>query len=431
MSITAIFYVLIFLYCLFKAFASRPIWGLWAYFFAFYLHPHSKYWGSQLPTLRWSLIAAIVTLLVLFVKKKQDEKFVFFEFVENKIFFLFVIFVAIQYFWALSGTVHMVYVVMTAKFLLLIFLIQNCLKTNKDILLFILINLVGSAYVSYIGISQHSGGRFEGVGGPGLSETNEIAQHLGVVLIMSAYLLLCRLGKKSYLLIIPILLLLQAIMMTESRGAMIALAGAAFFSLIYSPKKVRKQFILFAVLGGIAFSALVGPQLLSRFDKMSSNDDGELKGQSANSRFVMMDIQWGIFKEQPILGHGHKGTLILSPIYVPEKYLTREGVRASHNLVMSMLVDHGAIGSILYFSVTLCCLLKARAACKTAGDEDDIHLLRTLLLGIGISLIYLMLGGLGSNNKVMEVDIWLYALIPLLFSRLKNIKTIESINEKS
>jgi hypothetical protein len=61
MSITALVFVGLYVAGLVAAFRN-PMFGLCAYLWAFYNHPPSRWWGSELPDLRWSLIAAAVTL---------------------------------------------------------------------------------------------------------------------------------------------------------------------------------------------------------------------------------------------------------------------------------------------------------------------------------------------------------------------------------
>jgi len=426
MPITALFFILIYLILAIMAFTKRPIYGLYGYLFAFYMHPPSKYWGYALPELRWSLIIAVITLMALFLKKEKDEKFILFYFRETKLFFAFVLYVLIQYFWAWNTIIHTEYIFMSFKFLLLIIVIQNCIKDEKDVIQFIIVNLLGAAYVSYIGISQHAGGRFEGIGGPGLSETNEISQHLGVILIMSSYLLLCKLKKSYWLIVLPIALLLNAIMYTQSRGAILALVLAAVVAIFYAPKNVKKQFFMFALLGGVVFSVLLGPRMIERFNGLQINDDGAIKEKSANTRIVVIKAQWEMFKENPIFGYGHKGTIFLSSAYIPREYLT-SGIRASHNFIMAILVDHGVIGAALYFSVIISCIRRMQVSAKKTLRSERSRLIRTLIIGVTISLVFLMLGGFGANNKVMEVDIWLYALIPLLYKWLH----LESLPNKS
>ena len=103
---------------------------------------------------------------------------------------------------------------------------------------------------------------------------------------------------------------------------------------------------------------LAGPLIIERVNKVVKASDTEQIDKSAYSRFVIIESQWKMFKDYPLLGFGHRGTLLLSPFYVPEDYMTDTDVggrRASHNITMSFLVDHGIIGAFLYFWLVFYC----------------------------------------------------------------------------
>lgn len=62
MSITAAVFVLVYVAGLALA-LWNPMAGLCAYLWAFYMNPPGNWWGQDLPDLRWSLIAALVTFV--------------------------------------------------------------------------------------------------------------------------------------------------------------------------------------------------------------------------------------------------------------------------------------------------------------------------------------------------------------------------------
>ncbi len=425
MSLTALIYLALYAFGLFKTLFDRPIYGLYTYFFAFYAYAPGRWWGQDLPDLRWSLLAALVTMVALVIRSKE-EKLVWFKFSENKIFLVFVLYVALQSFWALNFNVHKEYVILAIKFLCLFFIIQNCVKTDKDIVGFILINLVGSCYYSYLGMFVHTSGRLEGLGTPGMESANQLGQHMATVLIFSGYLLFCLRGAKWFIVAMLAVILLNGVFLTESRGVIIGLGGAAIFSLFLIPNFARRTFLTYALLAVFASSALVGPQLVERFKSMSGKTETEEVDKSASSRLVIVKAQLEMFLSSPIVGHGHRGTLLLSNIYIPEEYMTNLGegqtARASHNFIMSLLVDHGLIGFSLYIMLFFKVLSKGYYAAHLKVSSDDAKLLALVLTGLAVSLVCFYVAGLGSNNKKLEIDIWIYALAPLLFERLLHLK---------
>jgi hypothetical protein len=69
MSLTAAGFLLVFMAALILAFTHGPKFGLFAYLWAFYLHPPERWWGDQIPDLRWSLIAAVATIIALTIRR--------------------------------------------------------------------------------------------------------------------------------------------------------------------------------------------------------------------------------------------------------------------------------------------------------------------------------------------------------------------------
>ena len=70
---TALAFLLLYVLGLVLAIFVRPLYGLYTYVVVFYLHPPSRWWGGALPDLRWSLIAAAVTLLAISIHSIRDD----------------------------------------------------------------------------------------------------------------------------------------------------------------------------------------------------------------------------------------------------------------------------------------------------------------------------------------------------------------------
>ena len=65
MSLTAIAFLGAYVLGLLSSFVVHPRWGLITYIAVFYLHPPLRWSGAGLPDMRWSLLAAVVTLISL------------------------------------------------------------------------------------------------------------------------------------------------------------------------------------------------------------------------------------------------------------------------------------------------------------------------------------------------------------------------------
>lgn len=420
MGLTAIFYVIIFFSGLLITLSGRTIVGLYLYFFTLYFHAPSQWWGAGLPDLRWSLLASIVTAISLLIHPPK-EPLKFFKFTENKLLSALMLFVLLQQMWVIRPDLHVEYVVLLAKFLLLIFLIQNMAHGRAEVKGIILVNILGSAYLAYYGMSMNSGGRMEQIGNGW--DSNLVAMHFAAILFLGGYYLLDKFHWSHLIVALALCVVMMGLFRTESRGSLLAMGVTGVLCMIFKPQVNHKKFMMFGVLAAVAAAMLMGPQIISRFQGMKGNGEGEMQDKSAQSRIVIIKDQIEMWKDSPIIGHGHRGTLILSPRYVDEEYMTAGGVRASHNVAMSFLVDHGLIGFVLYFSAIMLSILKIFKKNAPAGFpiSAERNYYSNTLIACCAALFCFMLGGMGADNKKLEADIWLSALIPLICLRLKDI----------
>tara|TARA_Y100000310_G_scaffold271798_2_gene286438 strand:- start:1146 stop:2480 length:1335 start_codon:yes stop_codon:yes gene_type:complete len=429
MTLTALFYLFVYTAGLIKALAGKPIWGIYIYFFCFYFHAPSQWWGQALPDIRWALIASFVTLISLFMYPPK-EKLRFWGFRENRWLTYLAFFVVLQMAFCLNLDTHMIYVVLLLKFIFFIFLFQNTVRTMDDIKGVLYVNLFCGAYLAYLGISTHQGGRLEGIGTPGMESANQLGQHFALVILMTCYLLLEKFRWTHILIASSIALMMYALFMTESRGVIAALGVTGFVSLFFIPKGRFVKYSAFATLGIVAAALLMGPQIMERFQDMGKDKIGEGIDKSAESRVVILKSQWEMFKDSPFVGYGHRGTLLLSQKYIPEEYMTESQgmtVRASHNVAAAFFVDHGIIGGLLYFFAIFSCGFRIFDARKSMvylseKEQKEYRLHAGLLAGCILALVSFMAGGMGSNNKKLEGDIWLLALAPVIHVRMRELK---------
>lgn len=424
MSIFALAFLGSYGFLLVKCFTSRPFFGLCAYLMAFYLNPPARWWSEYLPDLRWSFMAAALTLISIMIRDKSVIRS--FKFIETKVFTVFVVYVIFQSLWAVSKPVHMEWVSMSFNFLVLMVMIQGSIRDERDLLGFVFVNLIGCSYFGYLGMVRTSGGRLDGIGGPSISSSNQMSQHLAAMMFIGIYLVFVNFKKHIWYLLVAVLLfvVLKTIVMAGSRGTFLAIAATGFVGLLFVPRKDRFRMYVLAGICSLIAASLVGPYMIERFEGMGKNESGEISDESARSRIYIIEAQIEMVKAAPFLGHGHKGTLLLSPIYVPPEYRTavadrEETVRASHNFLFSLLVDHGIVGASLYIFIILRCLFRLPAVVRMKIKTEEAHTLQVVLIGLIMGLLCLMVAGMTSDHKNAETGIWFYALIPLCFSWLK------------
>lgn len=387
---------------------KRPFVGLLLYFFVFYMHPPGKYWGSFLPEMRWTLIVAVVTLLSTLMHAKNKGAWL--KFKESKILLLFFAYTCIQIPIVTFSTVQTDYAILLFKLIIVFFLIITLVNSEKKLIALIVANCIGAAYIGLTALQTHTRGRFEAAGLPGIEDGNLLAIHLIPIIIISSAIVVTNL-KKRFLIFVPLALAANLLFMSGSRGGLVGLFVAGVCFVFFAPKLKRTQILKWASVAAVAGLMLVGPLIIERINKVVEASDTEQIDKSAYSRFVIIESQWKMFKDYPVMGFGHRGTLLLSPFYVPEDFMTNTDVggrRASHNITMSFLVDHGIIGAFLYFLLVFTAFMRVREIKRSGDERINVKL---ILLGSCSGLLGLMAASQFSNSKVLEISIWLFALI--------------------
>ena len=117
--LTAIAFILAFASGCLLALFRHPIYGFVTYVGLVYIHPPAHWWGQVLPSLRWSLIAATVTLLAVIIHRSKATEPRLFEFSVMSGLLLFIGWLGVQSFWALDQTMHIDLLILTAKYALL------------------------------------------------------------------------------------------------------------------------------------------------------------------------------------------------------------------------------------------------------------------------------------------------------------------------
>lgn len=409
---------------------KRPIFGLYTYILAFYLNPMGYWWGGSLPSLRWSFIAAIVTIIAIMANPPKKHKVKISSF--NLPLTLLVVWIVFQNIWALSYSIHSEFTVVCIKFIIAYWIMVKTIQNEKDLLGFIIINVIGAGYLGWYAHGLNRGGRLEGVGPPGLHDANFLGLHAAAVLIFASFLLLSNLGRKKFLLVPFIILTLLLIILTQSRGAMAGMLVAGAYVIITIPKQFRKQLFFYGALGVAAMAIAMDQSFWDRLTGTAKADNAEELDKSAYSRIVVAEAQLKMFVTNPIVGYGHRGTMLLSPDYIDETYMTGSSenrMRASHNTYLSVAVEQGFIGVILYWWLIWRTLSISRRTTRKAIAYDSNSLIAGLCVGTTAAFISVLVSNLFIDGLRLEILIWLIALIDIYGSFLERMISESSNNE--
>lgn len=189
-------------------------------------------------------------------------------------------------------------------------------------------------------------------------------------------------------------LLIQAVMMTYSRGAMLAsLVGLGWIVLHH---RKRWQSLIVIVVLVLIVGRLAGPQIRRRF--MST--EHYQTNASAQVRLEAWDAAWRMSWEHPLLGTGVRNSK-----YFMKNYDWRVRGRTIHNIYLQTAADSGVITAVIYIAMLITAmmmLILARGIClrwlRDEGrlaselDRQQIDGAEKLCLSIEASLIVFAVG---------------------------------------
>ena len=179
---------------------------------------------------------------------------------------------------------------------------------------------------------------------------------LGVPLAIFAWEGSRRWWRWGFLAAVP--LLLHAVLMSYSRGAMVSLVVAA--PLIWARSHRRRQFAALAVLVAVLLPILAGNEIRARFFTTASYETDA----SANSRFESWQAAIRIARDHPIFGVGIRNSALLTRDYGADF-----GLRTIHSQYLQVLADNGCVGLLLYLAAIACMWwgILRRAGCSGGG----------------------------------------------------------------
>jgi len=395
------------------ALARHPIYGVMTYVLLFYVSPTDRWWGQVFPAeIRWTFIAAIVTAAALLLHRPTSPAIPLFRQPMIWGFVLFVVWVAIQSFWALNPVMHSELLGYYIKYILAIYLIYRSVDSVENLRRFLWAHMLGCGYIAWVAFHGLDGGRFDSFGGAGIGDANSGALTIVTGILAGASLFIAGSNRARAAILIVMPFLLNAIVATISRSGFLALGVAGLVYNLFAPLKYREWIRILSVAGLVGFLLLTNPVYWERMQSIKYSGEQVEGVDTGSKRLVLAQAQFEMFLQHP-MGCGSRCTDMLSPMYLDEKQLT-EGQRSSHNTFMTMLVDHGVPGGVVYLSMVAWVLLSVRRLWRSWRGGDDF--LAHALPAVAGGLIAIMVGDLFVQYPKLEIRFWLLTLLMLMLS---------------
>ena len=348
MSKTALIWLAIYFGGVVLTLVRHPIYGLLTYLFEYFNHPASYWWGADLPDLRWSLFAALVTLVSLIIRWDQ------FKPIKAPPFKWFVAFVlwalVVTYTVAISVEASQSKLVILIKLAILYFLIVKIVQSEREYRMFVWAIILGCWLFSWRAYldPRLEGGKLESVGGTDTIGSNGLPVLLLISLSFIGLYVFTGKRWERILSVIVAPFILNTFILCNSRGAFVGLLALVAAAALPGLRILKLKAILVLLLGGILLVQLMDQRFIDRMLDLKNPSVIAVEDGSAGGRITSWKGGWKLMRDYP-LGAGGKGYRLLSPIYIPEIVEASGGVlRAPHNTYIKIGSHWGFPGLFLW-----------------------------------------------------------------------------------
>ena len=413
----AIAFALFVAVCTVLAFVRHPIYGVYLYLATTYVYPQGRYWGYVFGDLRWALVAAALTVVAVLVHRgKLAPKPAWVTNLPAVVICIYALWMWVQTPWALDAHEHFEGSSRITKYLIAFWFVYRVADSKEHLRDLLLAQVLGSALLGiYAQYTGREGGRLDGVGGPGIDDSNTLGMYLVVGAILAVTLVLTQPGWRRWVSLVSLALIINGFVLANSRGAFLGLVAGGLVLALCKARKHRRLFWGFTVVALMGLVVVVDKTFVERmFTIQDATSQSDVADRSARSRVVIIEAQAQMFLDYP-MGTGHRGTAVLSTRYLDREWLaaSRDGdeesrARSSHNTFMTTLVEQGVLGALLYVVVTvwgLGMLAKVRAHDEPGSDP----VLVTLAAGICGALAVVWVAGHTADYLMAEIQYWLFA----------------------
>jgi len=261
-------------------------------------------------------------------------------------------------------------------------------------------------------------GRVWGPAGSMIEENNALG--LALVMLVPLMYYLYRVSSKRLVrfgLIFLVIATCFSILGSQSRGALLALVGMAFFLALKSTRPIQMSILLGALLIG---AMLFMPESWS--NRMGTIKTYE-QDSSAMSRIYAWKTMWALALDRPLVGGGFESdNLAVYALYAPERVGDYVGgaVYVAHSIYFQALGEHGFPGLILYLLLGLFTWRKASKIARQAKDDPELASWVPLLMRmVQVSLAGFAAGGAFLSLVYFDLPYYIVAFVVLVDATLR------------
>lgn len=398
-----------------------PVVGVVAYFGVYCVNTENQWWSAAIQDwhLRYSFYLAAASVLGTVINWKRLR-------LKESLSAVEIMMLALLALVCVGAVVHPAkaqesadpLVLKTAKIVLMVMVLTHVVTTPRrlNLLLWMLVlcSLKLGLDAHAAPVAQFRSGRLDRLGGIDFTDSNAFAGFCAAMLPVIAVQFLRTGWMGKALCLVSGAFTANAVVLTRSRGAVVALAGGLLAALVLAKGRLRLAVLGLAVLGAAGAAAVVDKSFLDRAATIDQTVQRN-KEASAQLRLAIWRTSWDIFRDNP-LGVGPENFSQMLPKYNPEigRTTIAEQVvgRDAHNTIIRCAVELGVPGVALLLGMIVWAFVLTARNIRRAMHLPQPQRWKSQFtaLTLGVSLAIFVCAGLTVTLLYVEAMWWLLAL---------------------
>ena len=314
--------------------------------------------------------------------------------------------------WATDPVVALTSALRLAMVVVLFFIVYTAVRTRRDLLLVTWAYLIGASMIAAVSLA--TGRTVEGRLSGGVLDPNFLAAALASSIIIASFLLPSARTSTRAVLMAFIGIYGIALVLTQSRGGLLATAVALLVACIVAGPVRAQTTAIVVLLSCVAltyFAVLAPASIRERATDVSK--------QGSASRVDTWQIALRIAGDHPFLGAGLSNFPIVESDYIPDNIELVQAKEVlnnrlvTHNTYLEILSELGFVGLGLFLGVICTTFAVAWSGIRSMGSmlENASIVSRGLMSGtLGLLVAYIFLSG--EYEKQLWLLLGLLAAVP-------------------
>lgn len=371
-------------YALFRV----PVFAFLVYQAVYFFNPQKRWWGPDIINLSYSYYTVVLMAGLVVINWNQSKANKLFATPQTKWILLYLGMHILAFSYAASPIKHEIFTTFFIKLLITMLIAYKLVNSSKELYCIILGYVFGAWYLSFyvFQIGRNSGDRVEGIGTVDSPDSNGIAAALAPAIVFGIYYLWRAPTLKLKLLALGALAFLaNAIVLINSRGAVLGVAGGAMYFMYDLFKgKIKSKYqkatvILLCLVGLIGLSVVIDDGFIERFSSMKEESRGvNTEAETGSSRVAYWKAAFQLALDHP-LGTGAYGFHPYAAIYIPadtfvgQQLRATGGVKSVHSSWFSTIAEVGFPGLFFLIMIIFSCFATAKKLKKLFLEQNNVY----------------------------------------------------------